>query len=210
MSHDLTLRDVESRILRLPGRPPCMLARDLARLYQTEANQIGQAVRRHPERFPVPDFCFRLTVGDVAALKSQSVTLHTPRAFPLAFTRLGANMLSAVLKTPVAAERAVFIMRAFSALEQAAQKAAPEASAPGIKALPLARYVELLEAENELLRARTRGLTSGPRRPLTVEDEAEIRRLLAEGLSVRQVMLRTGRAMSTIGFIARGAKGGAA
>ena len=42
------------------------------------------------DRFP-PDFVSHLTNAEVKKLKSQNVTLRTPRANPFGFTREGAN-----------------------------------------------------------------------------------------------------------------------
>ena len=94
-----------------------MLAQSLAHIYQVEPRQVMQAVKRNPERFP-EDFLFQLTDVEIEILKSQNVILHSPRAKPVGFYREGANMLSTVLKSPVATQRAVDIMRAFSAVEE--------------------------------------------------------------------------------------------
>ena len=109
-----------------------MLSSDLAEIYQTQVKQINQAVKRNPDRFPDPEFCFYLTAAEWENLKSQKVTPSHGgvRYAPLVFTRMGANMLSAVLKTAVAAERSVQVMRAFSALEEKAQRLTKELPPP--------------------------------------------------------------------------------
>ncbi|QTA93571.1 ORF6N domain-containing protein [Desulfonema magnum] len=114
----LTVKEIKSQIITLPGRPPAMLDRDLAEIYGTETKKLNQAVKRNPDRFP-EDFCFQLTENEVNILRSQSVTAISPmsRTLPYAYTREGCNMMSACLETPVAVKRSVFIMRAFSAME---------------------------------------------------------------------------------------------
>lgn len=115
----LTLQAIQTKIYRLPTRvKPFMLGQDLAELYEVESKHITQAVKRNPRRFP-SDFYFQLTDSEVDILRSQNVTAisNMVRANPLGFYREGANMLSAVLKSGIAAERSVQIMYAFSALE---------------------------------------------------------------------------------------------
>jgi len=120
--NELTIKDIQNKIINLPNRPPVMLAQDAAEVYEVSAKQVNQAVKRNQERFPKPDFCFRLSAEEVEIIRSQNVTkFYAGEQYrPMAFTRMGANMLSAVLKSPVAAARAVQIMRAFSTLEEAA------------------------------------------------------------------------------------------
>lgn len=121
MSDSITL-EIQSKIIKMPGRPVAMLDRDLAEIYGTETKRINEAVRRNPNRFP-EDFVYQFTIEETRNLWSQNATfewLQHVKYTPHAFSREGANMLSAVLKTEVAAERSVQIMRAFSALEEKA------------------------------------------------------------------------------------------
>jgi hypothetical protein len=84
-----------------------------------------EQVKRNGKRFP-PDFMFRLNRVEWLFLKSQFATSGNlflqKKKLPFVFTRNGANMVSAVLKTPVAIERSIQIMRAFSALEEVLSK----------------------------------------------------------------------------------------
>ncbi|MBF0629312.1 MAG: ORF6N domain-containing protein, partial [Magnetococcales bacterium] len=118
---EVSITTIQHSILSLPDREPFMLGQDLAVIYEVEPRAITQAVKRNPERFP-EDFAFRLTDEETAFLKSQNVTSNLSakanRDNPLGFYRTGANMLSAVLKSPVAVQRSITIMRAFSALEE--------------------------------------------------------------------------------------------
>jgi hypothetical protein len=117
---EISIRDIQGKIVRLPGHPPAMLASDLAAIYETKTEAINQAVKRNPERFP-EDFCFKLTKTEWKNLRSQNVmsSWGGARVAPWAFTREGSNMLSAVLTSKVAVERSVQIMRAYSAFEAA-------------------------------------------------------------------------------------------
>ena len=126
-----TIDTIQSRIIELPGRPPLMLAADLAAFYDVEPKRIGEAMKRNPDRFP-PDFFVRLTEAEAALLRSQNVKANegglsqnaTTPLFnrldlqPLAFTELGAYALSGVLKSPRAAEVSVMVFRVFTGLVQ--------------------------------------------------------------------------------------------
>lgn len=119
MSKPIKLPMIQSLIIELRGRR-VILDRDLAMLYQVSTKALNQAVKRNKRRFP-PDFMFQLTRDEYNFLKSQIVTSERvpekKRKLPWVFTRNGANMISAVLKSPIAVSRSVQIMRAFSALE---------------------------------------------------------------------------------------------
>lgn len=112
------IQTIKSKIHHLPHRPPFMLSRDLAELYETTVAQIAQAVRRNPDMFP-PEYCFELTGEEIrslrfAAVKSIDAKDRRMRGFPLE----GANMLAFHLRTKVARKRAVMIIGAFSSLER--------------------------------------------------------------------------------------------
>ena len=119
-----TVAGVEARIFTLQDRPPFMVAQNLADIYATSPMRINEAVKRNPSRFP-EDFCFLLTDAETEHLKSQNaISSMANRALQRGFTHAGAYALSAVLKTPVAAEVSVIIHRAFAALEARALKEA--------------------------------------------------------------------------------------
>ena len=96
-----------------------MLDRDLAELYQVTTSALNQAVKRNIERFP-SDFMFQLTDQETEDWKSQIVITNSItmglRRNPYAFTEQGVSMLSAVLKSPIAIQTSIAIMRAFVAM----------------------------------------------------------------------------------------------
>ena len=104
---------VESRIFLL-RRQRVMLSIDLAELYGVERRALIQAVKRNLERFP-DDFCFQLTLEELANLKSQTVisTWGGSRTPPYAFTEQGVAMLSSVLRSDRAIAVNIEIMRTF-------------------------------------------------------------------------------------------------
>ena len=91
-----------------------MLSTDLAELYGVERRALVQAVKRNAARFP-DDFCFQLTLEELANLKSQTVisSWGGARTPPYAFTEQGVAMLSSVLRSDRAIAVNIEIMRAF-------------------------------------------------------------------------------------------------
>lgn len=98
-----------------------MFDRDLAMLYGIETRVLKQAVRRNLERFP-DDFMFELTDAEFADWRSQFVISNADkiglRYPPMAFTEQGVAMLSSVLRSPVAVEVNIAIMRTFVQLRR--------------------------------------------------------------------------------------------
>jgi hypothetical protein len=123
---------IESQVLVVRGHR-VLLAQQLASLYGVETKVLNQAVQRNIDRFPL-DFMFRLEPADLAALRSQTVTLNAQvldiqevsssvglaggrgksvKYLPYAFTEQGVAMLSSVLKSPRAIAVNIEIMRTF-------------------------------------------------------------------------------------------------
>ena len=96
-----------------------MLDKDLAELYGVEVRVLNQAVKRNIDRFP-PDFMFPLNGEEWENLKSQFVTSSWGgvRKLPFAFTEMGVAMLSSVLRSSVAIQVNINIMRAFVAIRR--------------------------------------------------------------------------------------------
>ena len=117
---------IRSRIFTIRG-VQVMLDRDLAILYGVDAKRINERVKRNAERFP-EDFMFRLTKDE--CLRSQIATLNTERGkhlkyMPNAFTESGVAMLSGVLRSSVAIDANIRIMRAFVSMRRALASVAP-------------------------------------------------------------------------------------
>jgi hypothetical protein len=109
--------DVASRIVIVRGRR-VMLDVDLARVYGVPPKRLNEQVKRNHARFP-EDFMFQLTLEEAGALvasRSQFATLkrgENVKHAPYAFTEHGAVMLAAVLKSPVAIDASIQVVRAF-------------------------------------------------------------------------------------------------
>ena len=86
-----------------------MLDSDLAQLYEVTTGNLNKAVKRNIERFP-KDFMFQLLTEEYNSLRFQTGTfqwLQDVKYLPWAYSREGANMLSAVLRTNIAIDRSV-------------------------------------------------------------------------------------------------------
>ena len=110
---------IESLIYEIRG-VQVILDSDLARLYECAngTKSINLAVNRNIERFPV-DFYFQLTKEEYSNLKFQIETSNSSnnlggvRKLPYVFTEQGVAMLATVLRTKVASQMSISIMRAF-------------------------------------------------------------------------------------------------
>jgi hypothetical protein len=118
-----TLIGLKIRIFDIRGIS-VLLDADLARLYGVTTKALLQAVRRNPDRFP-GDFVISLTGQEVEVLRSQFVTSKPAdgrggrRYTRFAFTEQGVAMLSSVLRSDVAVQVNIEVMRAFVRLRRA-------------------------------------------------------------------------------------------
>ncbi len=111
---------IQSKIYTIRGKQ-VMLDRDVATLYKVETRRLNEQVRRNFERFP-DDFMFQLTKEELEKWKSQFATSNKEimglRKSPYVFTEQGLYMLSTVLKSAVAVEVSVAIIRTFTKLRE--------------------------------------------------------------------------------------------
>ena len=165
----MDLQIIQNKIFEVRG---CrvMLDYHLAELYQVETRALKQAVKRNIKRFP-SDFMFVLTQEEANLLLSIGVSQNVIPldynfgvAMPMAFTEQGVAMLSSVLRSKVAIEVNISIMRAFVLMRQMA-----------IGYEELSRRIEELEVStdaqfNELYQALTQLLSQSQqqkeRRPI--------------------------------------------
>ena len=117
-----SLTEIQARIYMVRG-VQVMLDRDLSVFYKVDTGQLNRQVKRNIGRFP-EDFMFELTSEEVSALRCQNGILKTGRGqhskyLPFAFTEEGVAMLSGVLRSKVAVQVNINIMRAFVAVRQA-------------------------------------------------------------------------------------------
>lgn len=119
----MDLQIIQNKIFEVRG---CrvMLDYHLAELYQVETRALKQAVKRNIERFP-SDFMFVLTKEEANLLLSIGVSQNVIPpdynfgvAMPMAFTEQGVAMLSSVLRSKIAIEVNISIMRDFVLMRQ--------------------------------------------------------------------------------------------
>ena len=117
LSSDAQIRDM---IYTVRGQQ-VMLDSDLAELYEVETGALNRAAKRNEDRFP-EDFRFRLTDDEYENLRCQiGISSDDLREFasggrrymPYVYTEQGVAMLSGVLRSKVAIDASVRIMRAF-------------------------------------------------------------------------------------------------
>lgn len=116
------LEPIRRKIYEIRGRR-VMLDSDLAGLYMVETKNLKRAVRTNINRFP-PDFMFELTKDEYDSLRCKNFTLKNGRGqhskyLPFAFTREGIAMLSGLLRSEIAVQANINIMRAFFQMQEA-------------------------------------------------------------------------------------------
>ena len=115
---ELTIAQINNKIYEIRGIK-VMLDSDLAKLYQVETKNLNKAVMRNIKRFP-EDFMFQLDDKEFENLRFQIGTsnLNMRRANPYVFTEQGIAMLSSVLRSDIAIEVNISIMRTFVAMRK--------------------------------------------------------------------------------------------
>lgn len=106
--------NIQNKIYNIRGFQ-VMLDSDLAQLYGVETKHINQAVRNNPDKFP-DDFYFEATDDELENLRSKFLTSSWGgnRYSPKLFTEQGIYMLATILKSKVATDITVKIIRTFA------------------------------------------------------------------------------------------------
>ena len=96
-----------------------MIDRDLAEFYGVETKRINEAVRNNKDKFP-SDFYFELSDKEFIDLRSKISTTDfaKTRTNPKVFTEQGVYMLATVLKSKVATDVTISIIRTFKKLRE--------------------------------------------------------------------------------------------
>jgi hypothetical protein len=122
------INKVENAIYLIGGQR-VMLDSDLAAIYGTSTVRLNEQLRRNRKRFPL-DFAFQLTREEftnlisqiaISSLRSQYATSKPHggrRKLPWVFTKHGAIMLASVLKSDIAVQASVRVVRAFVRLRE--------------------------------------------------------------------------------------------
>jgi ORF6N domain. len=136
-----------------------MLDFEIAEMYGVETRRLNESVKRNLERFP-EDFMFQLTNQEFANLKSQIATSSWggTRKNPYVFSEHGVAILSGLLRSPVAIQVNINIIRAFVAMRQLIL-AAPEDRVSELQndIKELKMYVEDILIDQNEINEDTRG-----------------------------------------------------
>jgi hypothetical protein len=115
----MELTTIKNSIHEIRGKR-VILDYELAKMYEVETRVLKQAVRRNTDRFP-EDFMFELSLDEMKNLVSQNVIpslKYFGGAQVYAFSEQGIAMLSSVLKSKLAIQINISIMRAFVMMRQ--------------------------------------------------------------------------------------------
>ena len=113
-----TIEEIQNLIYTIRGKQ-VMLDSDVAKLYHYKTKALNLAVKRNIERFP-EDFCFQLTEDEFDFLrfqfetsKKEKETRGGRRYLPYVFTEQGIAMLAGILKSEIAINMSISIIKAF-------------------------------------------------------------------------------------------------
>lgn len=110
---------IEKKIFVIRGQK-VMIDRDLAELYGVETKYLNRQVKRNIKRFP-EEFMFQLKTDEKQELVSichQFESMKHSSTLPYAFTEHGVAMLSGVLKSRMAIEINILIIKTFIRLRE--------------------------------------------------------------------------------------------
>ena len=106
---------IENRIYTIRGQQ-VMLDSDLSTIFNVQVKRINEQVARNLSRFPT-DFAFQLSADEWHQLKSQIATSTNTRGgkvkVPRVFTEHGIAMLATLLRSDLAIQMSVFIIKVF-------------------------------------------------------------------------------------------------
>lgn len=110
----MTSEAIERRIFLIRGMR-VMVDRDLAELYGVSTKRLNEQVKRNNERFP-QEFMFQLTKKEKAQLVAKCdrfAMLKHSTTLPYAFTEHGSLMVANVIKSEVAIQMSIAVVKTF-------------------------------------------------------------------------------------------------
>lgn len=111
---------IQNKIFAVRGLQ-VMLDADLAELYGVETKRINEAVRNNPDKFP-SDFYFELSKEEDEILRSKISTfkesLKNRKYSSKVFTEQGVYMLATILKSKIASDITISIIRTFAQMRK--------------------------------------------------------------------------------------------
>lgn len=104
---------IEDMVVELPGKPPCMLDKDLAMVYGVETKRLNEARERNPRKFTEGVNYFVVTKEEVAACDIPLERYKYGPSHIYAYTKQGAYMFVTILSTDEAILQAMTIIEGF-------------------------------------------------------------------------------------------------
>ncbi|MCL2760904.1 MAG: ORF6N domain-containing protein [Desulfuromonadales bacterium] len=127
---EITLNDVQDKIITIQNKN-VLLDSDVATLYGVDTNDVTQAVKRNPDKFP-EGYIISLTEKEkkeVATNCGNPKVKFSP-ALPKAFTEKGLYMLATILKSERATNTTIAIVEAFTKLRELSNTVAAMVKSP--------------------------------------------------------------------------------
>ena len=108
--------EIKNLIYTIRGKQ-VMLDSDVANLYHYDTKIINKAMKRNIERFP-EDFCFQLTKEELNKMwfhfgTTSELKYRSEKYLPYVYTEQGISMLAGILKSDIAIQVSISIIRAF-------------------------------------------------------------------------------------------------
>jgi hypothetical protein len=97
-----------------------MIDRDLAELYGVSTKRLNEQVKRNIERFP-QEFMFQVTKDEKDQLVAKCDRFHTLKhstSLPYAFTEHGALMVANIIKSKIAIQMSIVVVKTFVKLRE--------------------------------------------------------------------------------------------
>jgi hypothetical protein len=187
--------DQQFPIFQLPGRPPFMLARDVAAAYGVEGKQLNQARERNPKKFLEGSDYFQLVETEVTKCDLDWRGGH----LPFGYSKRGAYMFATILSTDAAVEMAIRIVEGFLAFEHAGEKVLQ----PGHVAVKSEQMIDLQNIYIERLELQSAGFA--PRRglPWSEADIQTVFAMKAKGKSNKVIGEHFGRSKDSVDKLTR-------
>lgn len=114
----LQIENINDKIFEIRGLK-VMLDGDLSNLYQVETKRINEAVKNNSDKFP-SEFYFELTQEEFEILRSKFSTtkFSKTRTLPKVFTEQGVYMLATIVKSKIATNVTLTIIKTFARLRE--------------------------------------------------------------------------------------------
>ena len=126
----ITLSDVQDKIITIQNKN-VLLDSDVAWLYGVDTNDVNQAMKRNPDKFP-KGYVIGLTdseKNEVATICGNPKIKFSP-TLPNAFTEKGLYMLATILKSERATDTTIAIVEAFAKMRELSNRVAELVKSP--------------------------------------------------------------------------------